>query len=68
MASLHDYVQQVSDTATQRALDAVLSAIRTDLTLLVVAVAGITAQLDADTGVADADYAATNNSTLTLTE
>jgi hypothetical protein len=68
MASLQDYTQQVSDPATQRALDVVLSTILTDLTALAAAIAGITAQLDADVGVTDTDYAANNNPTLTLTE
>jgi len=68
MASLQDHIQQVSDPATQRALAAVLSAVLTDSTALAAAIAGITAQLDADARITDTDYAANNDPTLTLME
>jgi len=67
MASVSDHIQQVSDPQTQRALFAVFSAIRTDLDALAASVAAITAQLDADAGVTDTDYA-DNDPTITLTE
>ena len=74
MASVKDYIQEVSDTASRRALLALLDAVRVDLntlataaTALETAVEGVTAQLDADAGVTDTDYAASNDPTLVTT-
>ncbi len=68
MASLQDSLQQISDTATQRALTVALSAVLADLTSLQAAIVGVTAQLDADATITDTDYASSNDPTLTLTE
>lgn len=47
------------DTSLRHAADiALLDAVLVDLTALRAAIVAITAQLDADTGVADTDYAA----------
>jgi hypothetical protein len=68
MASVKNHIQEVSDTVTRRALYALLEAVRTDLNSLATSVSGVTAQLDADAGVTDTDYAANNDPTLTVTE
>lgn len=68
MASLNDYIQEVSDPATRRALGVLFESIRTDLNAIVTAITGVTAQLDADETVTDTDYAANNDPSLTLTE
>ena len=47
--------------ADQRALYAALAAALADLSALRASVVGITAQLDADGGVTDTDYAANND-------
>lgn len=68
MASVSTNVNAVSDPQTLKALSATLSAAQADLAALRAAVVGITAQLDADGGVTDTDYAANNDpAALTLT-
>lgn len=49
----------ISNSTDDAAIQAVLNSLLTDITAAKVAIAGINAKLDADTGVADTDYAAT---------
>lgn len=54
MANVDTQLNQASDIA-------LLNAVVADLTALRASIVGITAQLDADAGVTDTDYAATND-------
>jgi len=57
-----------SGSMSHAELQALLEAILVDMTALRTAIVGITAQLDADAGVTDTDYAATNDpAALTVT-
>lgn len=69
MASVKRVVSALDiGSSSVRAMNDALAAIQTDLTALQTAITGITAQLDADAGVTDTDYAANNDPTLTLAE
>ena len=68
MTAVSDYVSEISDTASRRALTVLLEAVLADLTVLGTSVSGIATQLDADAGVTDTDYVANNDPTLSLTE
>ena len=69
MASVKQTVNVVQlGGPSQRALYDVLSSMQADLVALQTAVTTLTAQLDADAGVTDTDYAANCDPTLTTTE
>lgn len=69
MASIKQGLTKFKDNAQADELSRLLRAVLADNTALRAAIVGITAQLDADGGVTDTDYAATNNpAALTLTD
>ena len=61
MASVIQTQQSISDKNDAAVLNRALEDIRLDLAALRTAITGITAKLDADAGVTDTNYAATQN-------
>ncbi len=69
MASIKSYTNAKQVKRDALAEKALLDAVLVDLAALRAAIVGITAQLDADGGVTDTDYAADNDpAALTLVE
>ena len=68
MASIKQQTAALSDKSEAKALRALLEASLADSAALRASIVAITAKLDADAGVTDANYAATTNpAALTLT-